>query len=150
MSRVVTRAALLLAMFTAACGGSSSGATVTEPNSDPDSGVEAGPAPKYSELFDAYFAPGTPGHGATVGCHADPGHTVWRCGPTKADCYAGMVDVGLIDNATPADSWLIDPQRSPLVWFNGAGNMPFDAQNDGNDQGRDAIVAWVMAGALDD
>ncbi len=112
--------------------------------------VEAGPAPKYSELFETYFAPGTPGHCATAGCHADPGHTVWRCGSTASDCYAGMVDVGLIDTASPANSWLIDP-HSPLVWFNMAGgNMPFDAQNDANDAGRDAIKAWVAGGALDD
>ncbi len=113
--------------------------------------LEAGPAPKYSELFESYFAPGTPGHCATVGCHADPGHTVWRCGPTPSDCYQGMVDVGLIDTATPANSWLIDARRSPLVWFNpGGGNMPFDAQNEGNEAGRDAISAWVAAGALAD
>jgi len=143
------RAALLLGMFTLACGASDPGAGATDAGSDPMS--EAGTAPTYSELFERYFAPGTPGHCSTVGCHADPGHTVWRCGPTKSDCYQGMVDVDLIDQATPAESWLIDPRRSPLVWFNsGGGNMPFDAQNDANDEGRDAIRAWVLAGAHDD
>lgn len=108
---------------------------------------DAGPALTYSELFDTYLGPGTPGHCATAGCHADPGHTVWRCGPTKDDCYDGMVDVGLVDPARPLHSALVDARRSPLVWINPAGgNMPLDAQL-ANVAGREALLAWVAAGA---
>ena len=61
-----------------------------------------------------------------------------------------MVTVGLIDPADPTHSAIADAHRSPLVWVNpSGGNMPFDAQV-ANDAGRDAIAAWVAAGAQDD
>lgn len=106
-----------------------------------------GDAPTYGELFATYFAPGTAGHCATGGCHADPGHNVWLCGTTKDSCYAGMLDVGLISASDPTHSLIADPARSPLTWINPAGGvMPLDAQGE-NDAGRDAIIAWVAAGA---
>jgi len=109
-----------------------------------------GDAPTYGELFATYFALGTPGHCATSGCHADPGHNVWLCGTTKESCYAGMLDVGLINEADPTHSLIADPARSPLTWINPAGGiMPLDAQGE-NDSGRDAIQAWVAAGARND
>ncbi len=112
--------------------------------------VDAAPAPRYSELFERYFAPDTPGHCATAGCHADPGHTVWRCGPTKDDCYVGMSEVGLIGEATPAHSAIVDPRRSPLSWINpSGGNMPLDAQLS-NDAAAEALRAWVAAGGQND
>jgi hypothetical protein len=103
-------------------------------------------APSYQELFTSYFAPGTAGHCATAGCHADPGHNVWLC--TNAEtCFQGMVEVGLIDLDDPNLSEIADPARSPLTWFNAAGgNMPFDAQV-ANPNGRAAIEAWIAAGA---
>jgi hypothetical protein len=107
-------------------------------------------APTYAELYDTYFAPGTPGHCATAGCHADPGHNVWLCGSSAELCYQGMVGVGLIDPDDPTHSDIADPKRSPLAWFNAAGgNMPLDAQGQ-NDTARDAIQAWVAAGAKAD
>lgn len=145
MSRLASFASLLFAAVTFGCGSAADRTT-------PDSGapVDAGPAPTYSDLFNRYFAPGTLGHCATAGCHGDPGHTVWRCGPTKDDCYEGMVTVGLIDSAQPSHSALADVHRSPLVWLNPeGGNMPLDAQ--AADEGaREAIVAWVLAGARND
>ncbi|MES1179279.1 MAG: hypothetical protein ABUL62_33495 [Myxococcales bacterium] len=136
----LTRSSLLLGAFALACGSSPD-----KPADPPGS-----PAPTYSELYASYFAAGTPGHCATAGCHADPGHTVWLCGSTKGDCYAGMVTVALIDPADPTHSSIADAHRSPLVWFNpSGGNMPFDAQV-ANNAGRDAIAAWVAAGAQDD
>jgi hypothetical protein len=106
-------------------------------------------APSYEELFTTYFDQGTPGHCATSGCHADPGHNVWLCA-TKDTCYQGMVDVGLIDLAEPAQSEIADSKRSPLTWINPAGgNMPLDAQ-DNNQAARAAIEAWVAAGAKND
>jgi hypothetical protein len=131
------RASLLLSVLALACG------------STPDS-TPAQPAATYSELYQRYFAPGTPGHCATAGCHADPGHNIWLCGATKGDCYVGMVNGKLIDPADPTHSSIADPHRSVLVWFNpSGGTMPMDAQTP-NDQARDAIAAWVAAGAKDD
>ena len=142
MNRSLIVAGSLVCLFMNACGASPDVATVSEP-ALPD----AGPAPTYTQLFNDYFAPGKPGHCATSGCHADPGHNVWLCGTTKDSCYAGMVGVGLIDPANPTHSSIADPVRSPLTWFNMAGgNMPFDAQGE-NPEGRDAISAWVAAGA---
>lgn len=106
--------------------------------------VEA--APSYAELFDTYFAPGTPGHCATAGCHADPGHNVWLC-MDEESCYRGMIEVGLIDPAQPARSAIADPHRSPLTWVNPrGGTMPLDAQGE-NDAAKLAIEAFIAAGA---
>jgi hypothetical protein len=114
-----------------------------------ESELHAADAPTYEELFETYFAPGTPGHCATAGCHADPGHNVWLC-MNKDECYLGMVSVGLVNTSDPARSEIADPHRSPLTWINPAGgNMPLDAQGD-NDAGRAAIQAWVAAGAKND
>ena len=136
---------MLLGAFMLACGSS--------PEAAPSNGEpapDAAPAPRYSELFDDYFAPNTPGHCATAGCHADPGHTVWRCGPTKDDCYSGMVEVGLIDQANPTHSAIVDAHRSPLTWINpSGGNMPLDAQLS-NAAAAEALRAWVAAGAQND
>jgi len=108
---------------------------------------DSGPALTYTELFAQFFAPGTPGHCATAGCHADPGHNVWLCGTSKDTCYPGMVKVGLIDPAHPQQSMIADPTLSPLTWIDPAGgNMPFDAPGP-YPAGRDAIRAWVAAGA---
>jgi hypothetical protein len=141
----IARLALLLGAFTLACGAS------PEPSpQDTEPSVDVANAPTYSELFDRYFAPDTPGHCATAGCHADPGHTVWRCGPTKDDCYAGMSEVGLIDSTRPARSAIVDVHRSPLTWLNPAGgNMPLDAQGP-NPAASEALRAWVAAGARND
>jgi len=110
---------------------------------------DAGAGPSYEELFTTYFDRGTQGHCATSGCHADPGHNVWLC-TTKDICYQGMVGVGLIDPADPTRSEIADPKRSPLTWINEAGgNMPLDAQGD-NAAAREAIEAWVAAGAKND
>lgn len=145
MTRSIAFIALLLLASTPACGAAPS---ASEMGAEP--AVAATQAPRYSELFDAYFAPGTPGHCATAGCHADPGHTVWRCGPTKDDCYAGMSEVGLIDSANPARSAIVDEHRSPLTWINPAGGtMPLDAQNT-NVTAAQALRAWVAAGARND
>jgi len=101
-------------------------------------------APTYSELFTQFFAPGTPGHCATAGCHADPGHNEWLCGNDNASCYAGMVSIQLIDPVHGDRSMIGDPELSPLSWINPTGNMPFDATM-AFPTGRDAILAWVGA-----
>lgn len=105
----------------------------------------ANPALTYTQLFNQYFAPGTPGHCATAGCHADPDHNVWLCGTDKNTCYQGMVTEGLINTTNPVASRLSDPNSSPLIWVNPArGFMPADALTP-NPAGRDAIQAWARA-----
>lgn len=117
------------------------------PDNAPPPEPDLGPALTYTELFAQYFAPGTPGHCATGGCHADPGHNVWLCGTTKDSCYTGMVNVGLVNPAKPQASMIADPTLSPLTWIDPTGgNMPYDAMGK-NPAGRDAIRAWVAAGA---
>jgi hypothetical protein len=108
---------------------------------------DLGPAPTYSQLYDALFAVGTPGHCATSGCHSPPIH-IWTCGTTKETCWQGMKKVGLIDPANPSMSLIIDPQNSPLAWFNPNGPMPRDNPV-ANPLAAAAIEAWVAAGALD-
>lgn len=142
----IWRADRLLAMFviTAACGESGS----------PDAAAPcvppaAGTAPTYSELFAKYFAPGTPGHCATDGCHAGADYNVWLCGLTKDSCYQGMTIVRLIDPENPTASQIADPRSSPLSWINPSGPMPYDATGS-FPEGRDAILAWVAACAQND
>jgi hypothetical protein len=145
---------VLLGALALACSAPSSPApsSPTSPAPEAASSGEAGSgdrAPTYTELFDNYFAPGTPGHCATAGCHADPAHNLWLCGITRDTCYAGMLEVGLIDAENPSHSSIANPVRSPLTWINAAGGvMPLDAQGP-NDAAREAITAWVAAGAPD-
>jgi hypothetical protein len=101
-------------------------------------------APTYTELYNKYFAAGTPGHCATAECHADPKHESWLCGPTKDVCYNGMVQINLINLSNPAASRIADPLSSPLNWFNPAGPMPADNPAP-FPEGRDAIQRWVAA-----
>jgi hypothetical protein len=62
-----------------------------------------------------------------------------------------MLQMELIDPAHPGKSVLIDPARSPLSWFNSAGgNMPLDMPGAEDEEAREAIRAWVAAGARDD
>jgi hypothetical protein len=109
------------------------------------------PAPTYSELYTKYFAIGTPGHCATSGCHAGPDFNIWLCGPDKNTCYNGMTgpDAGLVNKVNPSSSVIINPANSPLSWFNPNGPMPQDMPGP-FPEGRDAILKWVMAGALND
>lgn len=115
-----------------------------DPPSAPCTAPAAGNAPTYTELFDQYFAEGRPGHCATAGCHAEPGFNEWLCGDSKDSCYAGMVQIGLINPKNPLASMIGDPTQSPLSWVNPTGNMPFDATGP-FPAGRDAILAWVAA-----
>ena len=139
------RIALVLAL--AGCTGQSAAHVGDAGSADGGGPPDLGPAPTYSQLYDAFFAVGTPGHCAKSGCHSPPIH-IWTCGTTKETCYQGMQKVGLIDPANPSASLIIDPQNSPLAWFNPSGPMPFDNPVP-NPAGAAAIEAWVAAGALD-
>ena len=132
-------------MLVAACG--SSGGTAPDAAA-PDAAVKCVPpnntAPTYTELYTKYFALGTPGHCATPGCHDDPDHTVWLCGKTKDSCYAGMVNIGLINPSNPTTSLIGNSTSSDLSWVNPNGPMPFDGPGP-FPEGRDAVLAWVAA-----
>jgi hypothetical protein len=141
MPRLVLVASLIsLGVVLAGCGGPDTAA----PDAVAKMCAPNPSAPTYAQLFTRYFAPGTPGHCATAGCHADPNHNIWLCGTTKDSCYRGMVEQGLINPANPLASLIIDPVNSPLRWFNPNGPMPFDNQRQ-FPEGRDAIQSWVEA-----
>ena len=134
----------------AACGGSSG-------NAGPDAGPDAAArqcisdptAPTYTELYANYFAVGKPGHCATQHCHNGADFNIWLCGDDKDTCYRGMTSkaAGLIDVTNPLDSLIIDTANSPLSWFNPNGPMPQDTPGP-FPEGRDAILKWVNACAL--
>ncbi len=134
MKRNALRYGLAALVVVAACGSDGGGST-------PD----AGPPPTYSELYTKYFAVGTPGHCSMATCHADS-QNGWTCGTTKDMCYAGMVSIGIINPSNPKTSTIGDPANSPLRWINPNGIMPFDMPM-AFPEGRDAIKAWVAAGA---
>jgi hypothetical protein len=124
--------------------------TGAEPDaSAPDAGGTSdggpvGPAPTFTEIFRDFLGPGTPGH--CTSCHA---RSVggFRCGTTKADCYAGLVAFGLISPQAPLQSLMIEDGASPVSWF--GGTMPEDAPEP-NERARAAVTAWVEAGARND
>jgi hypothetical protein len=117
-----------------------------------DSGVAvdaSGPAPTWTQLYAQYFGPNTPGHcSGTGGCHTNI-RGGFKCGTTKATCYTGLLQAGLITPgaATGAQSPLGIVGQSPLAWF--GGGMPLD--NDApNPQAAAAVKAWLTAGAQND
>jgi hypothetical protein len=133
MLRITT---LAISLLVAACGSDSAGPT------------DAGPPPTYTELFTRYFAPGTRGHCANSGCHGGANYNVWLCGTDKNTCYTGMTTMTalLINTANPRASPIADPTGSMLSWINPNGAMPADSPGP-FPEGRDAILAWVAAGA---
>lgn len=143
-------ACLAAVLLVAACGGSEDGVTpdAAPPPPPPDAPAAcnmANVAPTYTELYNRYFAVGTPGHCATSGCHGTPDFNAWQCGSSKGACYDGMVAQGLINKTNPIISVIADPRRSPIRWINTeGGSMPQDSQAS-NNAGRDAIIAWVGA-----
>jgi hypothetical protein len=150
MNSTHTTSLLIATALLHACSNTQSSMTEPEVDAAPDAAIAGQTdAPTYDELFSEYFAKGKPGHCATAGCHADPGHNVWLCSD-KDTCYQGMLDIGLIDAADPTHSEIGDRAHSPLTWINPVGgNMPLDAQGE-NAEGRAAIEAWVAAGARND
>lgn len=122
------------------------------PDATPDAGPSnagdaSGPAPTWTQLYNQYFGPATPGHcSGTGGCHTNL-RGGFRCGTNKNECYAGLVAAGLIDTASPAQSKLVIDGESPLAWF--GGGMPIDNPAP-NPAAAAAVKAWVTAGAQND
>ncbi len=111
-----------------------------------DAPVQSG-TPTWTQIYTNWLGPGTPGHcSGTGGCHTNI-RGGFKCGTSKADCYAGLVSAGLIVPGNPAQSPLGIEGESPLAWL--GGGMPLD--NDApNPAGAAAIKAWVQAGAPND
>ncbi len=120
----------------------STGSSNKDAETDPeDSGAPvSGPtAPTWTEIYDNYFADGTPGHCGD--CHANKGIAV---GTTKTSFYNALVSSQLVDLTTPADSVLGLSPGSPLSWF--GGSMPKDDPSP-NPAAAKAITAWLQDGA---
>ena len=104
----------------------------------------AGPAPTWTQLYNGFFGPGTPGHCSGVrGCHV----TIrggFNCGQSKQECFAGLVQAGLVTPANGAQSPLGIDGASPLAWL--GGGMPLD-ESVPNAAAGAAVKAWVAAGA---
>lgn len=116
----------------------------TGTDAGPDSNVGIGQAPTWTQIYAQYIGPGTPGHcSGTGGCHTNL-RAGFKCGVSKAECYAGMVQAGLVTPANGAQSPIGLPGQSPLAWL--GGGMPLD--NDvANATAAAAVQAWVAAGA---
>jgi hypothetical protein len=107
--------------------------------------VDAGPAaPTWTMIYAKYFATGSEGSCASAGCHSTP-RGGFNCGSSKTTCFNGLVNAGLIDAATPANSQLISAAASPLVWISANGSMPPGGA--ANPTAKADIRAWVLAGA---
>ena len=105
-----------------------------------------GLAPTWTQVYDQFFGPGTPGHCSGVrGCHV----TIrggFTCGNNKTECFAGLVQAGLVTPADGTHSPLGVAATSPLAWF--GGGMPLDEAVP-NAKARAAVAAWVAAGATE-
>jgi hypothetical protein len=99
-------------------------------------------APTWTQIYPAYFGPGSLGHCGSSGCHSTS-RGGFKCGTTQATCYTGLVNAGLIDTSNPSASVLIDVQQSPLSWY--GGNMPTNPTT--NKKAVSDIDGWVNAGA---
>jgi hypothetical protein len=111
-----------------------------------ESGVDAaGVAPTFTQLYNTYLGPGTPGHCNNAGCHASTPRGGFLCGTTKSSCYAGLVSAGLVTPGPNAASSPLGSDQSPLAWF--GGGMPLDDPSP-NDTAAAAVTAWLAAGAL--
>ncbi len=117
-----------------------------------DAGID-GPLDKLSwaYIYATYFGSGTPGHCGDSGCHGFA-RAGFVCA-TQANCYtsitANNTSVGgrMVNVATPAQSVLLDPTNSPVIWFSTSGNMPEGALK-ANATAVSEITAWINAGAL--
>jgi hypothetical protein len=118
-------------------------------NADAGTGTDPTPsdAPTWTEIYNKYLGPGTPGHcSGTGGCHTNL-RGGFKCGRDKETCYQGLVAAGLIDPNNPTQSPLAIEGESPLVWL--GGGMPLDSAAP-NPEAAAAIKAWVAAGAKND
>jgi hypothetical protein len=124
----------------ASCKGGGSGVANPPPVSTCDAASLDSPA--WTKIYDAYFAPGTAGHCGN--CHGSTPNGGLLVGSTSQSFLQGLVNRGLIDPANPKGSLLLDPNASPVHWFNPAGPMPRDAAV-ANPQAAADVTAWVTS-----
>jgi hypothetical protein len=129
----------------------------TSPGSDYDAAPPAspgpqplpdgGPAPTWTELYQLYFGPNTPGNcgNPNNNCHANANNH-FACGATQDSCYQGLVAGNLVLPSAPMTSPIADPTVTPLSWYGSGGNMP-DEKSTPDQAAADAVSAWVYAGA---
>ncbi len=104
----------------------------------------AAAAPTWTQIYAQYIGPGTPGHcSGTGGCHTSS-RAGFKCGTSASECFAGMVQAGLVTPANGAQSPIGLVGQSPLVWL--GGGMPLDNDSPNPVAGA-AVQAWVAAGA---
>jgi len=115
------------------------------PSPAPFNGLESapGPAPTWTEVYDKFFGPETPGHCSEGRCHSRL-LGGFKCGATKDECYDGLVFAQLINPENPRESAIAKENESPLAWF--GGGMPLDNPAPNPEAAR-AVRAWVLAGA---
>lgn len=101
----------------------------------------------WTTLYDTIFGPTGTSNCTGTSCHAT-GQMGFTSGTTKASCYTGMVNKGLITpGANASSSELVTPGSSPLCGSLG-GNMPLvgpcltDAQ-------LTEVKSWLATGAPD-
>src|SRR5690348_9888310 len=94
--------------------GGGSGGSGGEGGSSTSSSTAPGEV-SWTLLYNTVFGPNsTSSCSANGGCHTNV-QNGFKCGKTKASCYDGMVQAGLIDPGEDApSSRLVDPGKSPL------------------------------------
>lgn len=125
------------------------GGASSEGGADASATPEAGAAaaPTWTQIYAQYIGPGTPGHcSGTGGCHTSS-RGGFKCGTSKSECFAGLVQAGLVTPANGAQSPIGKVGQSPLVWL--GGGMPLDDDSPNPAAGA-AVQAWVAAGAKND
>ena len=111
---------------------------------DAASEAAAAGAPTWAQIYAQYIGPGTPGHcSGAGGCHTTS-RAGFKCGTSASECFAGLVQAGLVTPANGAQSPIGLVGQSPLVWL--GGGMPLDNDTPNPVAGA-AVQAWVAAGA---
>jgi hypothetical protein len=120
---------------------------------DTDAGTDSGTADPghpgsghvatFTEVYNDLLGPGSLGHCGDSGCHSST-RGGFLCGATKASCYRGLSNAGLIDPTNGAASKLGKVGDSPLSWF--GGSMPVDDPS-ANAAAAAQITSWLSAGA---
>jgi hypothetical protein len=77
----------------------------------------------WTTLYNTVFGPSGTSHCTGSNCHTNT-QSGFKCGTSKATCYTGMINSGLVTaGAGASSSSLVDPSTSPLCGSLG-GNMP--------------------------
>ena len=113
--------------FPIACGGgggSTSATSSSASSSSSSSSTGGGGGVTWTQVYGTMFGPqGTSACSKGGGCHTNT-QSGFKCGSSKATCYTGIINSGLVTaGASASSSALVDPAKSPLCGSLG-GNMP--------------------------